>query len=478
MRGTGHAPGRIRTCGLALRRRALYPLSYGRGETASANDRRIRLSRVLVADVSETYTDLVTTVFSSTIAAKAWFATAAVLLALVQVTTAARIYGKLSFPPRARAGGRPGPPLVGTDRLPLHAARLLPLRHDPRLPDAGHASRDPLPRRHVRLRRVRREGADRARPLAAALGPADGGAHAGLGARRTVGDVEPLVLHDGEVRLLMGRGWRPILIGGAVVVATFALAQAQSSHPSAPTGVGRGRRLLPRRDGLPARVRGLSRRRRQGWRRRACAVRDRPRRDRGGRRRPAGPRCHARRDRQRAGAGGRRRVRRRDLEPVRVGSSRAGRSQDRPVAARGDVRHRARGSGLRRRRPGLDRARGRHGPRGGSAGRALRRVGGVRAALRRRPRRARRRRPVRARGHRRAPRLDPGEQAAKSALDAALHDLQGKLLGIPVVPAPRAAADRPADLVDGLARRSGRHGAASREGGDVVSAAEAQARRR
>ncbi len=54
---------------------------------------------MLVADVSETYTDLVTTVFSSTIAAKAWLATAAVLLALVQVTTAARIYGKLSFLP-------------------------------------------------------------------------------------------------------------------------------------------------------------------------------------------------------------------------------------------------------------------------------------------------------------------------------------------------------------------------------------------
>ena len=52
-----------------------------------------------LADVAETYTDLVTTVFSSTIAAKAWFATAAVLLALVQVTTAARIYGKLSFLP-------------------------------------------------------------------------------------------------------------------------------------------------------------------------------------------------------------------------------------------------------------------------------------------------------------------------------------------------------------------------------------------
>ena len=55
---------------------------------------------MLLADVSETYTDLVTTVFSSTIAAKAWFATAATILALVQVTTAARIYGKLSFMPQ------------------------------------------------------------------------------------------------------------------------------------------------------------------------------------------------------------------------------------------------------------------------------------------------------------------------------------------------------------------------------------------
>lgn len=56
-----------------------------------------------LADVSETYADLVTTVFSSTIAAKAWFATAAVVLALVQVTTASRMYGKLGF---LRIGGR------------------------------------------------------------------------------------------------------------------------------------------------------------------------------------------------------------------------------------------------------------------------------------------------------------------------------------------------------------------------------------
>jgi hypothetical protein len=54
---------------------------------------------VFLADVSETYTDLVTTVFSSTIAAKAWLASVAIVLALVQVTTAARMWGRLSFLP-------------------------------------------------------------------------------------------------------------------------------------------------------------------------------------------------------------------------------------------------------------------------------------------------------------------------------------------------------------------------------------------
>jgi Family of unknown function (DUF6529) len=54
---------------------------------------------VPLADVNETYTDLVTTIFSSTIVAKAWFATAAIVLALVQVTTASRMYGKLGYLP-------------------------------------------------------------------------------------------------------------------------------------------------------------------------------------------------------------------------------------------------------------------------------------------------------------------------------------------------------------------------------------------
>ena len=54
---------------------------------------------MLIAGVAERYTDLVTTVFSSPIAMKAWFATAALALAGVQVITAARIYGRVNFLP-------------------------------------------------------------------------------------------------------------------------------------------------------------------------------------------------------------------------------------------------------------------------------------------------------------------------------------------------------------------------------------------
>jgi hypothetical protein len=34
--GLSHAPGKIRTCDLSLRRRALYPLSYGRKDVGEA----------------------------------------------------------------------------------------------------------------------------------------------------------------------------------------------------------------------------------------------------------------------------------------------------------------------------------------------------------------------------------------------------------------------------------------------------------
>jgi hypothetical protein len=50
---------------------------------------------VPLADVSSTYTDIVESVFSSTIAGKAWLATGALTLAIVQVLTASRMWGKL-----------------------------------------------------------------------------------------------------------------------------------------------------------------------------------------------------------------------------------------------------------------------------------------------------------------------------------------------------------------------------------------------
>jgi hypothetical protein len=50
---------------------------------------------VLVGDVSSRYTDLIESVFSSAIAGKAWLATGAFVLAMVQVMTASRMWGKL-----------------------------------------------------------------------------------------------------------------------------------------------------------------------------------------------------------------------------------------------------------------------------------------------------------------------------------------------------------------------------------------------
>jgi hypothetical protein len=51
---------------------------------------------VLVASVETRYIDIVTSVFSTPIAFKAWFASAAALFAIVQVLTGARIFGKLT----------------------------------------------------------------------------------------------------------------------------------------------------------------------------------------------------------------------------------------------------------------------------------------------------------------------------------------------------------------------------------------------
>ncbi|MEW6581819.1 MAG: DUF6529 family protein [Actinomycetota bacterium] len=49
----------------------------------------------MVLDVASSYEDILESVFSAPIAAKAWLATIAGALALVQIVTAARIYGRL-----------------------------------------------------------------------------------------------------------------------------------------------------------------------------------------------------------------------------------------------------------------------------------------------------------------------------------------------------------------------------------------------
>ena len=59
----------------------------------------------MVASVESAYTDLVTSVFSTPIAFKAWFASVAATFGVVQVLTGARIFGKLMrfipvLPPR------------------------------------------------------------------------------------------------------------------------------------------------------------------------------------------------------------------------------------------------------------------------------------------------------------------------------------------------------------------------------------------
>jgi len=48
------------------------------------------------ADVAGSYRDAMESVFSSAVAGKAWLATGAIVLAIVQVLTAARMWGKLS----------------------------------------------------------------------------------------------------------------------------------------------------------------------------------------------------------------------------------------------------------------------------------------------------------------------------------------------------------------------------------------------
>ena len=78
-----------------------YPsLTRPRETQASRLRRMLRHTRAKdgmgpLLDATSAYRDAVTTVFSSPIAFKAWFASAAAVLAVVQVLTASRMWGKL-----------------------------------------------------------------------------------------------------------------------------------------------------------------------------------------------------------------------------------------------------------------------------------------------------------------------------------------------------------------------------------------------
>ena len=268
----------------------------------------------------------------------------------------------------------------------------------------------------------------------------------------------------------MGRGWRPILVGAPSSSGTFAPCEGADVRAVAP----RRRRTSPVGDVyrgetvFQRELLRLSRRPRKGGGvgPSACGTRTSTRRmvtaavQQGRGVMPAGLVSGQER-------GGRRRLRRLHLEPYGVVSA-AWRS--RPGSCACSSPRRSSSRARRRTTPTSSTSRCTHegvtGHGEAAPDRALRRVGAVGASRSSTSTRALvGDDPFALEDDRRAARPIAGEQAAKSALDAALHDLQGKLLGRPGVSAARAAASRAADVVDDLARRSRRHGAPRREGG-------------
>ena len=221
------------------------------------------------------------------------------VLAVVQVLTASRMWGKLqrvvplSFPVAKRVhrwSGRLA--ILCTIPVFFHCVFILGFQ----TPDARvaiHSIAGTLVYGvFVAKMLVIREN-KRARP--ASSGTRTGSLPVAGGALATtllvaVADVEPLVLHERAVRLLMDRRlWRPVTALVCVAGAVFAVAQGQLLAPAAPAAhrgndrarqrgqrQGRLRRDMRR---LPRRGRGRRRRRPEARRRRLCGCR-RPGEDR------------------------------------------------------------------------------------------------------------------------------------------------------------------------------------------------------
>ena len=161
-------------------------------------------------DVSEAYSDIATTVFSSVIAAKAWLATVVIVLALVQVLTAARMWGRLAFLP-AR-----GHIVAGIHRWSGRIAILVSLPvffqcvtvlgfQTPDLRVAVHAIAGTV-LYGVFVAKI----LDPPRSQPARLGAAGRGRTGRVDSRRDLAHIGSLVLHERAVRLLMRGLWRPL----------------------------------------------------------------------------------------------------------------------------------------------------------------------------------------------------------------------------------------------------------------------------
>ena len=144
-------------------------------------------------------------VFSTGIAAKAWFASAAVFFAVIQVLTGARIFGKLQRVVRSSA------PTSTASTAGRAAWRSCARCRSPSTASSSSASRPTTPAssrtrpRDVRLRRARGEAPLRPRPRPPTLDAATRRRHALHRAGAPLEHVEPLVLHERSVRLLKTR---------------------------------------------------------------------------------------------------------------------------------------------------------------------------------------------------------------------------------------------------------------------------------
>ena len=344
-----------------------------------------------LADVSSRYADLVESVFSTAIAGKAWLATGAFVLAFVQVLTASRMWGKLErFVPLSfstsrrihRWSGRIA--LLLTIPVIFHCVMILGFETtDLRVTVhsiAGSFIYGVVAAKLLVIQHHSRNYPSWVLPVL--------GGDARRGAHHALADVEPLVLHERAVRVLMRSPAVPFTVLLVVAAATFALAMWHPFSPSAPPAA-----AAPpgdagaRRVGLRGDLCRMPRRRRNG-RRRPCAARQRA--DGGRRRGRRGDGARHDAGRARLGPGRWRTYRRTSRRSPSRLVPHGGARRDRPSRAGGDVRHQSRDGRLGGRRPRDDRSRRPGRARGGSADRAVLGVGGVGPRVHLRARRARR----------------------------------------------------------------------------------------